>query len=197
MKPPESERPPEEEAPQPIAAAADEASGDRRRDSSRRLGPAVRHEGDPGDAPPPVVNAEAAHDHPAATARSSVIELDPVRGAYLSVERPEPVLGQPWRMEQVVGRYGLFSVTSIVLEDVALGRGLMADGARLERRLPGSGRAVGHVHERGRPQHGRERRQGDLERDRERGRPRLGRAQDPGPRRRLAAATTTSSPRPP
>lgn len=116
MKPPESERPPEEEAPQPIAAAPMKLP-ETGVETLERLGPAVRHEGDPGDAPPPVVKPKRL-TITQQDGKVDVIELDPVRGAYLSVERPEPVLGQPWRMEQVVGRYGLFSVTSIVLEDV-------------------------------------------------------------------------------
>lgn len=47
-----------------------------------------------------------------------VIDLDPEQGAYLVVERPEPVPGEPWRFEPVLSRYGLFSVASVELADV-------------------------------------------------------------------------------
>jgi hypothetical protein len=77
---------------------------------------AVREEGQPD--PPARVVLPKRLTITQIDGRVETIIIDPWLGGYLAVERQEPVPNEPWRTEQVVGRYGLLSIASIELVDI-------------------------------------------------------------------------------
>jgi hypothetical protein len=105
-------------------------SPEAQRELNKRLRAAEAAELDPPAPPPMRVEGEPPSDVPPATARPKrltvtesdgtvrTVELDPYFGGYLALEHEAPNASQPWITEAVIERFPVFSVESIVLEDV-------------------------------------------------------------------------------